>query len=66
MALALADATMKPEEIDHVNAHGTSTLPNDRVETLAIKKTFGDQSYRLAVSSSRSMLSHMPGAAGAV
>jgi 3-oxoacyl-[acyl-carrier-protein] synthase II len=66
MSLALADAGMKPEEIDHVNAHGTSTITNDRIETLAIKKAFGPHACRLAVSSSKSMLGHMLGAAGAV
>jgi 3-oxoacyl-[acyl-carrier-protein] synthase II len=66
MSLALSDAGMRPEEIDYINAHGTSTVPNDRVETLAIKKTFNEQAHRLAVSSSKSMLGHMLGAAGAV
>ena len=66
MSLALSDAGMRPEEIDYINAHGTSTVPNDRVETLAIKKTFGEQARKLAVSSSKSMLGHMLGAAGAV
>ena len=66
MSLALSDACMRPEEIDYINAHGTSTVPNDRVETLAIKKTFGEQAHNLAVSSSKSMLGHMLGAAGAV
>ncbi len=66
MALALSDAGMKPEEIDYINAHGTATVLNDRVETLALKKTFGKHARRLAVSSSKSMLGHMLGAAGAV
>ena len=66
ISLALSDAGMRPEEIDYINAHGTSTVPNDRVETLAIKKTFHEQAHRLAVSSSKSMLGHMLGAAGAV
>ncbi len=66
MALALADSGVRPEEIAYINAHGTSTVPNDRVETLAVKKTFGKHSYSLAVSSSKSMLGHMLGAAGAV
>ncbi len=66
MTLALADAGTPPEEIDHINAHGTSTVPNDRIETLAIKAAFGEHSKRLAVSSSKSMLGHMLGAAGAV
>ena len=66
LSLALSDAGMRPEEIDYLNAHGTSTVSNDRVETLAIKKAFGEQAYRLAVSSSKSMLGHMLGAAGAL
>jgi len=66
MSLALADAGMRPEEIDHINAHGTSTITNDRIETLAIKKVFGPHASALAVSSTKSMLGHMLGAAGAV
>ncbi len=66
MSQAISDAGMKPDDIDYVNAHGTSTGPNDRIETAAIKKTFGAHAYRLAVSSSKSMLGHMLGAAGAV
>ncbi len=66
MMLAMADAEMSPKEIDYVNAHGTSTVANDRIETLAIKKAFGDHARKLAISSSKSMLGHMLGAAGAV
>ena len=66
MTLALADACMRPEDIDYVNAHGTSTKPNDAIETLAIKSAFGEHARRLLVSSSKSMLGHMLGAAGAV
>ncbi len=66
MALALSDADTMPENIDYINAHGTSTESNDRIETAAIKKAFGSHAYRLAVSSSKSMLGHMLGAAGAV
>ncbi len=66
MSLAISDAGMKPGDIDYVNAHGTSTESNDRIETAAIKKTFGTHAHRLAVSSSKSMLGHMLGAAGAV
>lgn len=66
MSLALADADMRPEEIDYLNAHGTSTVLNDSIETLAIKKVFGPHAYIIATSSSKSMLGHMLGAAGAV
>lgn len=66
MAFALSDAGMKPEELDYINAHGTSTRANDRTETLAIKRTFNEHARRLSISSSKSMLGHMLGAAGAV
>jgi 3-oxoacyl-[acyl-carrier-protein] synthase II len=66
MVLAIEDAGLGPEDVDYINAHGTSTVSNDRIETLAIKKTFRKHAYSLAVSSSKSMLGHMLGAAGAV
>jgi 3-oxoacyl-[acyl-carrier-protein] synthase II len=67
MALAIADAGLKPEDIDYINAHGTSTPLNDSGETLAIKKAMGKElAYKVAVSSTKSMTGHMLGAAGGV
>ena len=66
MQMALDDAGITPDKIDYINAHGTSTKYNDQFETEAIKKTFGDAAYKLAVSSTKSMTGHMLGAAGAV
>jgi len=66
MQQALSDAGMRPEEIGYINAHGTSTVPNDRIETLAVKRVFGEHAKDVAVSSIKSMLGHMLGAAGAV
>ena len=66
MALALEDARMRPEDVSYLNAHGTSTELNDKIETLAIKQTFGSDVKRLAVSSTKSMTGHLIGAAGGV
>ncbi|HJU62973.1 MAG TPA: beta-ketoacyl-ACP synthase II [Candidatus Binatia bacterium] len=66
MRLALKDAGIGPSDVDYINAHGTSTEYNDANETQAIKKVFGEQAFKLAVSSTKSMTGHLLGAAGAV
>jgi 3-oxoacyl-[acyl-carrier-protein] synthase II len=66
MRLALKDAGLAPTDIDYINAHGTSTEYNDANETQAIKKVFGEHSFKVAVSSTKSMTGHLLGAAGAV
>lgn len=63
---ALQKANLRPDQVDYINAHGTSTQYNDRTETQAIKTCFGDHAYRLAISSTKSMTGHTLGAAGAV
>ncbi len=64
MKCALEDAGLNPAKVDYINAHGTSTPLNDRCETTAIKTVFGDHAYKLAISSTKSMVGHMLGAAG--
>lgn len=64
MKLTLDEAGMSPDQVDYINAHGTSTIPNDRIETAAVKKVFGDHSRKLLVSSTKSMTGHLLGAAG--
>ncbi|MEA3328445.1 MAG: beta-ketoacyl-ACP synthase II [Candidatus Omnitrophota bacterium] len=63
---ALRDAKLKPRDISYINAHGTSTFLNDKVETLAVKKVFGEFSRKIPISSTKSMTGHLLGAAGAV
>jgi 3-oxoacyl-(acyl-carrier-protein) synthase len=66
MKMAIQDAGLKPEDIDYINAHGTSTEYNDKFETSAIKEVFGSHAYQLTVSSTKSMTGHLLGAAGGV
>jgi 3-oxoacyl-[acyl-carrier-protein] synthase II len=66
MRMALDQAGMRPDDIEYINAHGTSTQPNDREETAAIKSVFGPHAYKLMVSSTKSMTGHLLGAAGAL
>ncbi|MBP2241161.1 3-oxoacyl-[acyl-carrier-protein] synthase II [Cytobacillus eiseniae] len=66
MKMAIEDGGLKPEDIDYINAHGTSTDYNDKFETLAIKEVFGEHAYKLAISSTKSMTGHLLGAAGGI
>ena len=66
MRKTLEDAGISPGQVDYINAHGTSTPPNDRIETLAVRNVFGDHAYKLSISSTKSMIGHLLGAAGAV
>ena len=66
MTNAIKDAGVQPQDVDYINAHGTSTHYNDKLETLAIKKVFGDSAYSIPVSSTKSMMGHLLGAAGGV
>lgn len=66
MKMAINDAGLQPEEIDYINAHGTSTQYNDKFETAAIKSVFADHAYKLSISSTKSMTGHLLGAAGGI
>jgi 3-oxoacyl-[acyl-carrier-protein] synthase II len=66
MKNALEDAGLTPEEVDYINAHGTSTKLNDESEIKAVKAVFGDHAYKLAISSTKSMTGHLLGGAGGV
>lgn len=66
MTLAVEESGLAPSDIDYINAHGTSTDYNDKIETLAVKKVFGEHAYKMALSSTKSMTGHLLGAAGGV
>jgi 3-oxoacyl-[acyl-carrier-protein] synthase II len=64
--MALKDALLSPDDVDYINAHGTSTKLNDYIETLAIKEVFKEKAYKTPISSTKSMTGHLLGAAGAI
>lgn len=66
MQLAIKDADIEPSDIGYINAHGTSTKPNDKTETAAVKSVFGEHAYKLAISSTKSMTGHLLGASGSI
>jgi len=66
MKLAIEDADIKPSDIGYINAHGTSTKPNDKNETAAVKSVFGEHAYKIPISSTKSMTGHLLGASGAI
>ena len=66
MRMALEQSGITPEDVDYISAHGTGTPTNDRLETIAVKRTFGSQAYKIPISSVKSMLGHTMGAASAI
>lgn len=66
MCIALENAGLQPQDVDYINAHGTSTPLNDRSETVAIKRAFGEHAYRIPLSSTKSVTGHLMGSAGSV